>query len=319
MCGRIDVVCAFATCSLPFFLSELITIKPKKKSGLWAAQHRATLSLWLNFFLAVAKCLVGAAANSPALISDAIHSAVDILASGAAYIGRRVADRQHPSFPYGFYKAETLATFLTSMAILLAACKIGKDAIFDSNRIPDVSLALPVVAGSLAITWLFGFFQLHAGRRLSSPVLISDAKDYLVNSLSTWVVLVSLIGASYGYALDRWASAIVSIFIFRSGGQLLLTTLKDLLDASIDRETEQAIIKLVESYPRVSRVERCFSRTVGSRFIIDLDVIFWTQSHEVADWVSGHLEEYILKDFPKVVMARVRPRSHNGILASNRS
>ena len=160
-------------------------------------------------------------------------------------------------------------------------------------------------------------FQLRAGRKLNSPALLADAKDYLADSLSTGIVLFGLAGAHYGYALDRWAAAVVSVFVFRSGGQLLLIALKDLLDASIDRETERDIIRLVESHPRISRVERCLSRTAGARFIIDIDVILRTQSHEIADRVSERLEQDILKQYPRVVMARIRSHyGHSPVLRS---
>lgn len=295
----------------------MIETKQDQDSELKTAQRRAALSVGLNLFLSVAKGLAGVFANSTALISDAIHSATDVLASGAAYVGLWVAEKRHPSFPYGLYKAETVATLVISMAVLLVAYEIGRNAIFGPDEIPDVSLAFPVAAGSLVVSWLFGFFQLRAGRRLNSPAVIADAKDYLADSLSTGVVLLGLIGAHYGYALDRWAAAVVSIFVFRSSGQLLIMALRDLLDASIDRDTERAIIKLVESHPLISRVERCLSRTAGGRFIVDLDVVLRTKSHEIADRVSDRLEEDILSQFPRVVMSRIRPHySHSPILRS---
>lgn len=291
--------------------------KPNKNSGLNTARQRAAFSVGLNLLLSVAKGMAGVFANSTALISDAIHSATDVFASGAAYVGLWVAGKRHPSFPYGLYKAETVATLVVSMSVLLAAYEIGRNAIFGPDRIPDISLAFPVAAGSLVISWLFGFFQLRAGRRLNSPVLVADARDYLADSLSTGVVLIGLMGAYFGYALDRWAAAIVSIFVFRSGGQLLIMALKDLLDASIDRDTERAIIKLVESHPLISEVDRCLSRTAGGRFIVDLDVVLRTKSHEIADRVSDRLEEDILSQFPRVVMSRIRPRyGHSSMLNS---
>ena len=296
---------------------KLITNHENKNSELLTARRRAAFSVGLNLCLSVAKGLAGVLANSTALISDAIHSAADVLASGAAYVGLWVAGRQHPSFPYGLYKAETVATLVTSMAILLAGYEIGRNAIFGSHGIPNVALALPVAACSLIVTWVFGFYQLRAGRRLNSPALIADARDYLADSLTTGVVLLGLIGSHFGYALDRWAAAVVSVFVFRSGGQLLLMALKDLLDASIDRDTERDIIRLVESHPQVIKVERCLSRTAGGRFIVDLDAVLRTQSHEIADRVSDRLEEDVLSQFPRVVMARVRPHyGHSPVLRS---
>ena len=272
-----------------------------------SARRRALFSIFLNIFLAVSKGIAGVAANSTAMLGDAIHSATDVLASAAAYVGLWVAGRKHPSFPYGLYKAETIATLVTSVAVLLAAYEIGRQAILGPQRLPDVGIALPVALLSFVIALVFGLIQQRAGKKLNSPALIADARDYLADSLSTAVVLIGLIASWFGYAVDRWAAAIVSLFVFCSGGHLLLSAIKDLLDASIDRDTERAIIRMVEAHPRVTKVKRCLSRTTGGRFIVDMDVILRTPSHQIADQVSDRLEEEIPEKFPRVVMARIRP------------
>ena len=277
------------------------------QNELRSARRRALFSIFLNIFLAVSKGIAGVAANSTAMLGDAIHSATDVLASAAAYVGLWVAGRKHPSFPYGLYKAETIATLVTSLAVILAAYEIGRQAILGPERLPDVGIALPVALLSFVIALAFGLVQQRAGKKLNSPALMADARDYLADSLSTAVVLIGLIASWFGYAVDRWAAAIVSLFVFRSGGHLLLSAIKDLLDASIDRDTERAIIQMVEAHPRVTKVKRCLSRTAGGRFIVDMDVILRTPSHEVADQVSDRLEEEIPEKFPRVVMARIRP------------
>jgi predicted Fe-Mo cluster-binding NifX family protein len=67
---------------------------------------------------------------------------------------------------------------------------------------------------------------------------------------------------------------------------------------------------MIESHPRVEKVERCLSRTAGGRFTVDLDVVLRTHSHELADRISSSLEHEVRREFPRVVMARIRARSH---------
>ncbi len=279
----------------------------KAKQDLRSARHRAAVSIGLNLLLAIGKGVAGVASSSTALIGDAIHSATDVLASIAAFIGLWVAGREHPSFPYGLYKAETVATLVTSIAIIVAAYEIGRQALLGTERLPNVAIALPVAAISLIVALSFGYYQLREGKRLNSPALQADARDYLADGLSTGIVLIGLLATKFGYAVDRWAAALVSLFVFRAGSALLIAALKDLLDASIDRETEREIIQLVESYPRITRVKQCLSRTAGGRFIVDMDVIMHPPSHRIADQVSDRLEILIPEKFPRVVMARVRP------------
>ncbi|MBW2002602.1 MAG: cation transporter [Deltaproteobacteria bacterium] len=274
------------------------------------ARKRAAFSISLNLSLAFAKGVAGALAGSSALLSDAIHSGTDVIASAAAYIGLWFAGRQHPSFPYGLYKAETIATLVTSGAIILAGYEIARRALLKPATLPDVSIALPVALVSLVVTFAFGFYQLRMGRRLHSPALTADARDYLADGFSTGLVVISLIGASFGLHLDRWAAMAVAAFVFWAGGQLLWRALRDLMDEAIDRGTEREIIGLVESHPRVEKVEQCLSRTAGGRFIVDLDVIVRTHSHELADRISHALEHDIRNRFSRVIMARIKSHSH---------
>jgi len=230
------------------------------------ARKRAAFSVALNLTLAFGKGIAGVASGSSALLGDAIHSGTDVVASGAAFVGLWLAGRKHPSFPYGLYKAETIATLVTSVAIILAGYEIARRAVLGPERLPDVSLALPVAVVSLALTVAFGLYQLRVGRRLHSPALVADARDYLADGLSTAVVVASLIGAAFGLKLDRWAAGAVAAFVFWSGGQLLWLALLDLMDEAIDRETEREIISLVHAHPRVEEVQRCLSRNAGSHY-----------------------------------------------------
>jgi cation diffusion facilitator family transporter len=276
------------------------------RSEIKKARTRAALSVGLNLTLALGKGVAGILGGSSALLGDAIHSASDVASSGATYVGLWVAGKQHPSFPYGLYKAEALATLITSAAIILAGYEISRRAFLEPATLPDVSVALPVALVSLATTLVFALHQRRWGRQLHSMALEADARDYLVDGLSTAVVVVSLIGAWFGFHLDRWAALIVAGFVFWSGGQLLKRALADLMDEAIDRATERKIIELVESHARVQYVEKCLSRSAGGRFILDLDVILRSHSHVQADRIAHWLEGEIQRRFPRVLMIRVK-------------
>jgi len=273
------------------------------------ARIRAAISVGLNLLLAIGKGVAGVLGDSSALLGDAIHSATDVVASSAAYIGLWLAGKKHPSFPYGLYKAETIAALVASGAVIMAGYEIGRRAILGPVTLPDVALTLPVALISLVIAFAFGFYQLCAGRRLHSKALEADARDYLADGLSTVVVVIGLIATHFGLNLDRWAAGVVAAFILWAGGQLLWHSLRDLMDEAIDRETERKIIGLVESHPRVENVERCLSRMAGGRFIVDMDVVLRSESHDLAHRISHCLERDIRQHFSRVVMARVKTHS----------
>jgi cation diffusion facilitator family transporter len=296
---------------------ELFKIEPDEadtsRTDIKRARKKAAISVCLNFILAFGKGLAGILAGSSALLGDAIHSATDIIGSAATFFGLWLAGKQHPSFPYGLYKAETVATLVTSVAVIVAGYEIARRALLGPDTLPDVKVALPVAVASLVITLVFGLYQLRSGRKLHSIALEADARDYLADGLSTAVVVVSLIGAYFGLRLDRWASGAVSAFVFWSGGQLLLRAVRDLMDEAIDRETEREIIGLVESHARVEHVLRCLSRTAGGRFIVDLDVVIRSHSQELSDKIAHVLENEIHQHFPRVVMVSVKPHSRQSI------
>ncbi len=282
------------------------------KNEILAARHMAGISIVVNLVLALVKGVAGVLSGSTALVGDAIHSGADVFASTAVFVGLWVAGRKHPSFPYGLYKAETVGTLVTAIVVILAGYEIGRQALLGSIQIPDVSIALPVTIGCFVVALAFGFVLFRAGRRLNSPSLEADGRDYLADSLSTGVVLVGLLASFWGWHIDRWAAAAVSVFVLRVGIQLLVSALRDLLDASMDREAERKIRQMVEACPQVTRVKRFLSRVTGGRFMVDMDIVLHTPSHQVADQVADRLEEDIVKHFPRVVMARVRPHFSAG-------
>ena len=280
------------------------------RADIQKARSRAALSVSINLLLASGKGVAGVIGGSSALLGDAIHSATDVIASASTFFGLWLAGKEHPSFPYGLYKAETLATLFTSVAVIIAGYEIARKALLGPETIPDVAVTLPVAVVALVITVSFGLYQLHAGRRLHSIALEADARDYLADGLSTSVVVVSLIGAYFGLRLDRWAAGAVAVFVFWSGGQLLWRALRDLMDEAIDRDTEREIIGLVKSHPRVKYVEKCLSRMVGGRFMVDIDVVIRSHSLELAHRIVHWLENEIRRRFPLVVLVRIKSHSH---------
>ncbi len=149
------------------------------------ARRWAAASVLLNSALAAGKGVAGWASGSVALMGDAVHSATDVVGSAAALLGLWLAGRQHPSFPYGLYKAENLATLVSALVIMLAGYEIARHAYLGEPSMPLVGVALPAALVSLVITLAFGLLQLRSGRLLHSPALKADARDYLTDGLST--------------------------------------------------------------------------------------------------------------------------------------
>jgi cation diffusion facilitator family transporter len=201
--------------------NQMTKASESSRAEIKKALSRAALSVCINLFLASGKGAAGIIGGSSALIADAIHSAADVIASAATCFGLWLAGKEHPSFPYGLYKAETLATLFTSVVVIIAGYEIARSALLGSEVIPNITIVFPVAVISLMITIVFSLFQLRVGKRLHSLALEADARDYMADGLSTSVVVIGFIGIYFGLQLDRWAAGIVAIFVFWSGGQLL--------------------------------------------------------------------------------------------------
>jgi len=271
------------------------------------AQKKAGVSVFIRIFLALLKGIAGLLTNSAGLISDALNSCMDILSTITVYLGIWVSQKEHPDFPYGLYKAETLATLVVSLVIISAAFGIMFTAF--TGKIGgeiDTSLAIKASALSLVITVSFGIYQLKNAKKVNSPAIEADAKDYLADGFASFVVLTGLIGTSMGFNIDKWAAVLVGFYILWSGVSILIKSIKDLLDASIDKEMESEIIELVNSHPNIRGIIRCMTRTSGARYIVDIDVELSIDSHQEADMIADEIEEEIMKKFPFVAIARIR-------------
>ena len=109
--------------------------------GLKKGKKVAAVATFATLFLTALKAIVGYLSGSAALIADAIHSGSDVVAIFASWLGLRLAERKPTeTFPYGFYKAETLATLLISGFILYAGFELLIEGIHKIGHISDINI-----------------------------------------------------------------------------------------------------------------------------------------------------------------------------------
>lgn len=271
------------------------------------AEKRALVSIFFRLFLASLKGFIGLITNSAGLISDAFMSLSDVFVTFTVFFGIWISKKEHPNFPYGLYKAENLASLFVSILIIITSISLIYTAFTEKfGELTDIHLAIFTSILAFFITTTFGYCQFKNAKRLNSPALEADARDYIADGFSSIVVFLGLLGSLYGLNLDKWAGIVVGIYVFYSGIKILLNSIKDLLDASIDKKLESEIKELIQSHPNIKCIMRFLSRSSGARYIIDVDVEIKTDSHHEADVISDELEEEIMQKFPMVAMARIR-------------
>lgn len=255
-------------------------------------QKLAQTSIGASFILMLLKLVFGILTGSLALLSDGIHSALDVTASLITWLALRISDRPADAeHNYGHGKVESLSAFGESILMFLAACGIGWDAVdslLHSAPPPRVSSwALAVVAAAIAIDLWRSRRMAGAAKRYASPALHADALHFSTDMLISCVVLVSLLGVRLGGAawsmLDRIGALIVVAVMIGVAFSLA----RKAVDVLMDRApvgSDAALMDRIQVVPGVRGVLRIRVRQSGPQRFLDATIA-------VDPWISmqaGH-------------------------------
>jgi cation diffusion facilitator family transporter len=272
-----------------------------KRSPESAVLRVAFLSLALNIVLVVLKLVLSVISGSLTLRADAIHSLVDVFASGALIIGLQISERKSEEFPYGLYKVENVVSVAIAFLLFLTVYEIVAEAVLGESSIVSYSgWVLVAVAALVPVPYLFGAYQERVGKRFNSPSIIADGIQHKADVLSSLVVFFALVGQYMSLPLDRIGAVVISLFILRSGWGILKAGMRVLLDASIDYETLEVIRSIILAEPVVTEVRRVTGRNSGRYIFVEADVVLRLRDLERAHLVSERIESAIRAQVPNV-------------------
>ena len=274
-------------------------------------------SILVNLLLSAGKLAAGLLARSGAMVSDAIHSASDILSTLIVMVGLRLSgkapDREHP---YGHERMECVAAIVLAGVLLITGLLIGYAGV---RQILDRQEALPVpgrlalAAAIVSIAVKEGMFWYVRGRahRLGSTALMAEAWHHRSDALSSVGALVGIAGARLGIPmLDPLASVVICAFIAKAAFDIFRDAVNRMVDHSGDPETEGRIRACVGEHPEVRRIDALRTREFGSRLYVELEIaldgeLTLRQAHDVAEVVHDDVE----RAFPQVkhIMIHVNP------------
>ena len=234
----------------------------------------AAISIFASAGMAAAKFAVGIAIGSLALISEALHSSVDVVATVITWLVVRVSDQPaDEEHHYGHGKFESLsALFVIALLYVLA----GGILVESWSRLregapPPTLSAIPFVV--LVIDIAVNFWRARAlhrtARATRSQALAADALHFASDVLGSTAVIIGLVLIGLGYAWGDSAAAIaVAVMISILGLRLGRSTIETLLDRAPVGASEKAIAA-IRSVPGVVGVERLRVRMVGPTHFID--------------------------------------------------
>jgi cation diffusion facilitator family transporter len=259
----------------------------------------------IDFSLIIAKVVVGLLTGSLALISDAVHSGLDLMASVMAFIAVRAAERPADvDHPYGHGRAENLAAYTEGILLLIAAGIIGYEAV---QRLQHPA---PVEAAAYALVLLLVILVLEIGRTLllrriaaatGSPALLALATDKASDLLSVTAVLVGLVLARAGLAgADALAALVVAGLITWAAVRLLKQSADILMDRAIG-DAASAVAEAAAHVPGIKDVRSVRVRGAGSGLIGEVEVAGRrTLSLEAAEDLVGQVQRAVAERLPNM-------------------
>ncbi|MBN1390135.1 MAG: cation transporter [Candidatus Thermoplasmatota archaeon] len=240
--------------------------------------------LIMNLVLSGFKMLAGIIGHSTAMIADSVHSLSDLVTDIVVLVGIRAACKpQDEGHDYGHGKIETLATLFIALALLMVGAGIllsAGSAIYDMIEGDDIEVpgVIALIAAMLSIIVKEGLFWYtrSVSRRTGSKALMANAWHHRTDSLSSIATFLGigfaiLLGGKWAI-LDPIAAILVTLLIFWIAIKLVRESLDELLEASLDSETEDRIIAIAASIDGIEDPHDLKTRSLGNRIAIDMHI-----------------------------------------------
>lgn len=276
----------------------MITQVDKKK------KFAASLSILSNVILTLLKMAAGFVSGSLSIISEAIHSMSDLLASVLTFFSvvksAEPADKDHP---YGHGKYEDMAGFIEGVLILVAAIYI----IYKSTKKILVGLPLETEHTAGIIVMLVAVISniivssvlFKVAKESNSVSLYADGEHLRTDVYSSLGVLIGLILIKVtGYALlDPIIAILVAVFIYRAGFTISKRSIMRLLDYSLPNDDIEKIKEIVGRFASVVQLKdnSIKARQVGPSKDIDLILQFPKETslcecHRICDEIEKQIQ-----------------------------
>lgn len=270
----------------------------------------ALISVISNGLLTLLKLTIGIAIGSVSVISEAIHSSVDLLAALIALFAVRTsgkpADRDHP---FGHGKYENISGTAEALLIFLAAGWIIYEAaerLMNPVPLKGADWGVAVMAISSTANILVSRMLFKVGQEADSVALLADAWHlrtdvYTAAGVMTGLAIIWLGGLMLPEInlswIDPLAAIGVALLIIRAAYRLTVESARDLLDISLPTGEEATIKEVIATFaPEVRGFHKLCTRKSGSYRFVEFHMVVdpamtIDESHRIADMVGSSIKE----------------------------
>ncbi len=295
---------------------DLLTRKDNKTQKI--AIKVSIVSIVGNLLLTAFKLIAGIVAHSGAMVSDAIHSASDVVSSIIVIAGVKVAAKKaDDNHPYGHERYESVAAIMLAAILVVVGGTIGINALksiingsYQDMQIPGVLALIASIVSILAKTAMFFYTRVNANA-ICSTALKAEAWHHLSDALSSVGALIGIGGAMLGAAvMEPIASIVICLMILKAAFDIFRDAINQMVDRSCDDKTEESIKECILSQEGVEKIDMLHTRLFGNKIYVDVEIAVdagctLREGHDIAEKVHDALEENF--DQIKHVMVHVNP------------
>jgi cation diffusion facilitator family transporter len=290
------------------------------------AARMARLSILSNSSLIAMKLIIGLLSGSISVLSEALHSFIDLAAALMAFfsirLAQRPADKQHP---YGHGKVENVSGVLEAVLVFAAAALIIYESVkklIHYEPIQRLELGFIVMLVSGAVNIIVSRILYRVASEEHSVALEADALHLKTDVYSSFgvaggllmiVVLERFAGLAWASYLDPVVAIVIALVILKESWAMLTKAFGPLLDTSLSPQEISEIERCVRRHPDVG-LHSLRTRSAGGKRHIDFhltvsEAASVREAHELCDVIERDIKRLLPNTS---VLIHVEPRLKNG-------
>lgn len=276
-------------------------------------------SVFAALFLTAIKFIVGISTNSLGILSEALHSGLDLLAALITFFAVRMADKpadkQHN---FGHGKVENFSALIEAVLLLATCVWIIHEAI---QRLAGHEEKVTVTVWSYAIVVIAIVVDIsrssalkRIAKKYNNQAIEADALHFSSDILSSLVVLLGLVCTQFGFVIaDSIAGIVVAAIVIFISIRLAKRAVDSLLDSAPPHITEKAK-EILDSDSEILGYHDLRVRSSGEGYFIVVSLhlnpeLTLTQAHDISDRIERQIKDAV--QFPSIVDIHIEPDNHN--------
>jgi cation diffusion facilitator family transporter len=241
-------------------------------------KNAALVSVFSNTALIILKIIAGILMGSIAVISEAVHSAIDLIASVVAYFSiKKAIEPADSDHPFGHGKYENISGFFEAMLIFFAAAFIVYEAVkkfFAPSEVQSLDWGIGVMIFSVFVNIAVSRILFKVSKKTNSIALEADAMHLSVDVFTSVSVIVGLVVIKFtGWKIvDPIIAIVVACMICKASLDLTKKSIGDLADQSLPENELQIICRILESNSDIKGYHKMRTRKSGDQREIEIHI-----------------------------------------------